>query len=56
MVGKLGSCEIAKARALNIEEGERWYKKTSIREIVFGFNDGSTSTYFSIISKLALGE
>ena len=28
----------------NIEKGERWHKKTSIREIVFGFNDGSTST------------
>jgi predicted membrane protein (TIGR00267 family) len=30
--------------ALNIEEGERWHKKVNLREIVFGFNDGSIST------------
>ncbi|HEX9906980.1 MAG TPA: VIT1/CCC1 transporter family protein [Thermoplasmata archaeon] len=28
----------------NIEEGERWHKKVNVREIVFGFNDGSIST------------
>ena len=28
----------------NLEEGERWHKKVSVREIVFGFNDGSVST------------
>jgi len=28
----------------NIEEGERWHKKINVREIVFGFNDGSIST------------
>jgi VIT1/CCC1 family predicted Fe2+/Mn2+ transporter len=28
----------------NLEEGERWHKKVSVREIVFGFNDGSIST------------
>lgn len=22
----------------NLEEGERWHKKVSVREIVFGFN------------------
>ena len=28
----------------NLEEGERWHKKVNVREIVFGFNDGSIST------------
>ena len=28
----------------NIEEGEKWHKKTNVREIVFGFNDGTIST------------
>lgn len=28
----------------NIAEGERWHKKVNVREIVFGFNDGSIST------------
>lgn len=28
----------------NLEEGERWHKKVNIREIVFGFYDGSIST------------
>jgi hypothetical protein len=25
-------------------EGEEWHKKTNVREIVFGFNDGTIST------------
>jgi len=34
-----------KERALrNVREGEEWHKKTNVREIVFGFNDGSIST------------
>jgi predicted membrane protein (TIGR00267 family) len=33
--------EIAKQ---NIEKGERWHKRINIREIVFGYNDGSVST------------
>jgi VIT1/CCC1 family predicted Fe2+/Mn2+ transporter len=28
----------------NIEEGEEWHKRTNVREIVFGFNDGTIST------------
>jgi predicted membrane protein (TIGR00267 family) len=28
----------------NFVEGERWHKKVNVREIVFGFNDGSIST------------
>lgn len=28
----------------NIEEGEEWHKKTNVREIAFGFNDGTIST------------
>ncbi|MGQ9588333.1 MAG: VIT1/CCC1 transporter family protein [Thermoplasmata archaeon] len=28
----------------NLEEGEYWHKKVNVREIVFGFNDGSIST------------
>lgn len=27
-----------------IQEGEKWHSKVSMREIVFGFNDGSVST------------
>ena len=27
-----------------MEEGEKWHKKTNVREIVFGFNDGTIST------------
>ena len=29
----------------NLEEGERWHKKVNVREIVFGLNDGSISTF-----------
>ncbi len=39
----MGQDIAAKARR-NLEKGERWHKKTSVREIVFGFNDGSVST------------
>ena len=28
----------------NLEKGERWHKRISVKEIVFGFNDGSIST------------
>jgi VIT1/CCC1 family predicted Fe2+/Mn2+ transporter len=34
---------IAKAKEA-IEEGEKWHSRVSVREIVFGFNDGSVST------------
>jgi predicted membrane protein (TIGR00267 family) len=36
--------EIVKTATKNLEEGERWHKKVNVREIVFGFNDGSVST------------
>lgn len=36
--------EIIKTAKQNIEKGERWHKKVNIREIVFGYNDGSVST------------
>jgi VIT1/CCC1 family predicted Fe2+/Mn2+ transporter len=36
--------EIVRIAQKNLEEGERWHKKTNVREIVFGFNDGSIST------------
>ena len=28
----------------NVEEGEEWHKRTNVREIIFGFNDGTIST------------
>jgi VIT1/CCC1 family predicted Fe2+/Mn2+ transporter len=34
---------VEKAREA-IEEGEKWHSRVSVREIVFGFNDGSVST------------
>lgn len=36
--------DIVRTARDNIEKGERWHKKVNIREIVFGFNDGSVST------------
>jgi len=36
--------EIVRIARNNIEKGERWHKKVNVREIVFGFNDGSVST------------
>lgn len=36
--------EVVRIAKDNLEEGERWHKKVNIREIVFGFNDGSIST------------
>lgn len=41
---RLGKSEIASLAKRNLEEGERWHKKVNVREIVFGFNDGSIST------------
>ncbi len=35
--------EIVKIAKQNIEKGERFHKKINIREIVFGYNDGSVS-------------
>lgn len=35
--------EILKRAKKNVEEGESWHKRTNVREIVFGFNDGSIS-------------
>lgn len=40
----MGEEEVARIAKQNLEEGERWHKKVNIREIVFGFNDGSIST------------
>jgi predicted membrane protein (TIGR00267 family) len=36
--------EVVRTAIENLEEGERWHKKVNVREIVFGFNDGSIST------------
>jgi predicted membrane protein (TIGR00267 family) len=36
--------EIVQLAKKNLENGERWHKKVSVKEIVFGFNDGSVST------------
>jgi len=36
--------EVVRIAKENLEEGERWHKKVNVREIVFGFNDGSIST------------
>ncbi|MFP3985615.1 MAG: VIT1/CCC1 transporter family protein [Candidatus Bathyarchaeia archaeon] len=36
--------EVVKVAKENLEEGERWHKKVNVREIIFGFNDGSIST------------
>ena len=36
--------EVVRIAKQNLEEGERWHKKVNVREIVFGFNDGSIST------------
>jgi predicted membrane protein (TIGR00267 family) len=42
--GLLKKDEIVRLAKNNLEEGERWHKKVNVREIVFGFNDGSIST------------
>jgi predicted membrane protein (TIGR00267 family) len=36
--------EVVRIAKQNLEDGERWHKKVNVREIVFGFNDGSIST------------
>jgi VIT1/CCC1 family predicted Fe2+/Mn2+ transporter len=36
--------EIVRIAKKNIDKGESWHKKVNVREIVFGFNDGSVST------------
>lgn len=36
--------EIVRIAKQNLENGERWHKKVSVKEIVFGYNDGSVST------------
>jgi predicted membrane protein (TIGR00267 family) len=41
---RLENDEIVSLAKKNLEEGERWHKKVNVREIVFGFNDGSIST------------
>jgi predicted membrane protein (TIGR00267 family) len=41
---KIRNEEIVKIAKQNIERGERWHRKINIREIVFGYNDGSVST------------
>lgn len=36
--------EIVRLAKKNLVEGENWHKKVNVREIVFGFNEGSIST------------
>lgn len=36
--------EVVRIAKRNLEQTERWHKKVNVREIVFGFNDGSIST------------
>ena len=36
--------EVVRTAKENLEKGERWHRKVNVREIVFGFNDGSIST------------
>nr|MDO8134597.1 VIT1/CCC1 transporter family protein [Candidatus Njordarchaeum guaymaensis] len=43
-MSKLSKKEIAERARTAIEEGEKWHSRVSVREIVFGFNDGSVST------------
>ena len=33
--------EVVRIAKQNLEDGEHWQKKVNVREIVFGFNDGS---------------
>lgn len=33
--------EVVRIAKQNLEDGEHWHKKVNVREIVFGFNDGS---------------
>jgi len=40
----LEKAKIVSLARKNPVEGERWHKKVTVREIVFGFNDGSIST------------
>ena len=35
--------DIKKRARKNVEKGEAWRKRTNVREIVFGFKDGSIS-------------
>ena len=41
MGSKLQSEQVQKLAKRNLEKGERWHKKLSIKEIVFGFQDNS---------------
>ena len=36
--------EVVRIARQNLEDGERLHKKVNVREIMFGFNDGSIST------------
>jgi hypothetical protein len=38
----------------NLERGERWHKKLSIKEIVFGFQDNSIAILALLAGVLAL--
>ena len=40
----MGKEEVVRIARQNLEKGERWHKRISVKEIVFGFNDGSIST------------
>jgi VIT1/CCC1 family predicted Fe2+/Mn2+ transporter len=41
---ELSRKQIIKRARQAIEEGEKWHSKVNMREIVFGFNDGTVST------------
>jgi len=40
---KVDRKKIVESARKNVEDGEKWHKRTNVREIVFGFNDGSIS-------------
>ena len=40
---KVNRKEILERANTNIENAEKWHKRTNVREIIFGFNDGSIS-------------
>jgi VIT1/CCC1 family predicted Fe2+/Mn2+ transporter len=43
-MGKPSRSEIVRKAEEAIKEGEKWHSRVSVKEIVFGFNDGSVST------------
>jgi predicted membrane protein (TIGR00267 family) len=41
---ELSRRKVVETARKNIEEGEKWHSRVNVREIVFGFNDGTVST------------